>query len=60
MPGVAALGVTGKTVKLVKVSDRFGNVYFNVSNQAGGMKHPQDETLPKGHLGRPKVLALRD
>jgi len=59
---LAALGVVGKTVKIVTVTDKRGNLYYDVTTQPGGRKHGNDELLPKGCLKTKAstVTALRD
>jgi hypothetical protein len=47
---LAALGVVGKTVKIVEVTDKRGNLYYDVTTQPGGRKHGHDELLPKGSI----------
>jgi hypothetical protein len=54
---LAGLGIVGKTIKLVQVTDKHGHVYYEVTSEAGGKRHPDNETLPKGALKGVKVLA---
>jgi hypothetical protein len=45
---LASLGIEGKSVTLVLVTDKHGNGYYDVTSQPGGRKHAESETLPKG------------
>ena len=56
---LAALGVEGKTVKIVTVTDGHGHVYYDVTTEAGGRRHADNELLPKGCL-KQRVIALED
>ena len=58
---LAALGITGKTLKITTVTDSHGNTYYDVRSEAGGRKHGRDELLPKGYLAKKRaVTALAD
>lgn len=58
---LAALGVVGKTLKIVTVTDRHGNYYYDVRTEAGGRKQSDNELLPTGYLNKKKkVQALAD
>ena len=56
---LAALGIEGKTVKIVTVTDTQGHVYYDVTSEAGGRRHDPNALLPKGSL-KQRVLALAD
>ena len=53
-----ALGIEGKTLKIVTVFDRHGNYYYDVRTEAGGRRHGDADLLPDGCLKSGKVLAL--